>query len=263
MTPSIACEVAESRMLDALKGDEAARLELADHLEVCASCRQAWLELQETWAWLDPSIPQPVSARLRDAFVCDLDAAENAPPAFAPLRRILENPVLQVAAVVLLVLGGFALGLRANLKSLAGIPREKPERILLAQGGPRERLMAIALLTQGQRPDPALAELLLERVARDPDIHVRLMAIDALYLFADQRELKKPLLECLARESSPEVQKALVDLIASLRERRATEALKTLLRDGSLAPAVEATPTHGSAPTHDSGPLGQKPASRL
>ena len=255
MTPSITCEAAESRMLDALKGDASARAELADHLAGCSGCRQAWSELRETWEWLEPSIPQPVSTRLRDAFSRDLDAAEKASLSATPFPRILQNPVLQVAAVVLLVLGGFALGLRANLKTMVAVPKENPERILLERGTPRDRVMAIALLTQAQRPDPALAELLLDRVALDPDLHVRLMAIDALYLFAGSQDLKKPLVDCLARESSPEVQKALVDLIASLRERRATEALKTLLREGSLAP----TPS-GS---HESGSRSQKPAPRL
>jgi HEAT repeat protein len=72
----------------------------------------------------------------------------------------------------------------------------------------------------------------------DPSVNVRLSAIDALYLFAGREQVRTALTASLSRQTSPLVQIALIDLMVSLKEKRAAAALKELLNDKQLIPEV-------------------------
>ena len=70
-------------------------------------------------------------------------------------------------------------------------------------------------------------------------MNVRLAAVEALYLFHDHPKVKKGLIDSLSRQSSPMVQAALIDLMVSIRERRAVDALKSLLEQEDLNPEIK------------------------
>ena len=57
-------------------------------------------------------------------------------------------------------------------------------------------------------------------------------------LCASDPALGQRIAEALPRQTRPEVQLALVDLMVALRERRAAEALRRLLQDARLNPEV-------------------------
>ncbi len=109
---------------------------------------------------------------------------------------------------------------------------------LLDQPSASARLQGISLTSRLQDPAPALVAALLETLDNDPSVNVRLSAVDALYLFADREEVRKALTASLARQTSPLVQIALIDLMVSLKEKRAAAALKKLLADNKIIPEV-------------------------
>jgi HEAT repeat protein len=74
---------------------------------------------------------------------------------------------------------------------------------------------------------------------RDPNVNVRLAAVDALYLFYDHPEVKEGLIHSLAGQTSALVQMSLVNLLVEIRERRAVEALERLIQDQNLNPKVK------------------------
>ncbi|MBI3132981.1 MAG: hypothetical protein HYZ13_16825 [Acidobacteria bacterium] len=95
-----------------------------------------------------------------------------------------------------------------------------------------DRMKGLALLDAGDR---SVQETLFSLVERDPDTQVRLAAVEALYLFEGDPRLRSQLGAALSRQDRPEVQVALVDLVVSLRERRALEAMRRLEREGKLS----------------------------
>jgi HEAT repeat protein len=80
---------------------------------------------------------------------------------------------------------------------------------------------------------------LVSTLNSDPSPNVRLAAVEALYLFRNQPGVKESLVESLAAQSSPLVQVALIDLLVEIREQRASEALKTLIKNEKLDPDVK------------------------
>ncbi len=217
------CEDLEPHFLDGLKAPNRASLPegFADHLAECSRCRG----LLELWQELDRLPLEPPDPGLGQRFRTRLARVQPAP------KR--QNWFFPLAAAAL-VLAGIGLG--------AGYSLRRPETRRfqngagLDRGSASERLLAIAMVSPSPNTGGDLVEALLERVAQDPSTEVRLSAVEALYLFGSEPELPLRLVAGLERQERPEVQLALVDLLAALRERRAAEALRRLVREGHLGP---------------------------
>jgi HEAT repeat protein len=80
---------------------------------------------------------------------------------------------------------------------------------------------------------------LVNTLNTDPNINVRLAAVEALYLFRNQPGVRDNLTNSLALQDSPLVQVALIDLLVEIREQRASEALKALIKNEKLNPDVK------------------------
>jgi len=219
------CEDLETHFLDGLKARNETTLPegFAEHLEECSQCR-ALLELWQELDRLPLEAPDPgLGQRFRQRLT------QVHPP---PKRQSWFFPLAAAA----LLLAGVALGAGYSLR-FPETGRTK-DCVDLGRGSASDRLQAIAMVSPSRNPQCNLAEALLERVAQDPSTEVRLSAVEALYLFGSEPELALRLETCLQLQDRPAVQLALVDLLAALRERRAAEALRRLVRDGHLGPAV-------------------------
>ena len=67
-----------------------------------------------------------------------------------------------------------------------------------------------------QEPDDELLNVLLDTLNHDPNINVRLSAVDALYLFYRNPAVKSGLIDSLSRQTSPMVQMELIELMEKL-----------------------------------------------
>jgi HEAT repeat protein len=110
---------------------------------------------------------------------------------------------------------------------------------LLSQPSAVQRLEGVSYTQQVDRPDNRTLSALVETLNGDPNVNVRLAAVDALYLFRDAPGVKESLTASLAIQQAPLVQVALIDLLVEVRESRAAEALKALIAGGKLDPAVK------------------------
>jgi hypothetical protein len=226
------CAEAESLIPDLLAEtlELAERAALQAHFRTCPACAGEAAGLTQLWADLE----RPPAARpgpgLRSGFYAML-AAEQ-----AAARGRRWRTLLQVAASLLLASGGFLAGY-----GFRGGPEPPPARRELAlfhQDRTELRLAGVMLTAQGDPEDAVPAEALLDLLERDPSVPVRLAAVDALYLYGRQPRVRERLAAALARQQSPRVQLALIDLLAGLRERAALEALRKLLRGPGLTPEV-------------------------
>jgi len=263
------CQEARNRMPDLLRdGLGAAEAEAArEHLHSCPACWQEWSELHEIWTRLGLVPEEQPGPQLRREFYRRLEASRREAPAASRLpwrerlRRLLPDlrtaaqmlrpavPAMRLAAAALVVAIGFAAGFsvgsgRGNGGRVEGLSREvdrlqqQVSLSLLAQPSASARLQGLSLTSRTSAPEPALLQALLDTLDNDPSVNVRLSAVDALYLFSDREEVRSALASSLSRQTSPLVQIALIDLMVSLKEKRAAAALKKLLADGKTFPEV-------------------------
>lgn len=213
---------------------ETDRADLQVHLESCSACRDEVARWQDLGERLDRQPLEQPSPALRERFYGMLEAATEG----EHLRRGSWRPLIQAAAVLLLVGGGFLGGYLARGGSGDGRPIRNRNVALMQEGTPSLRMAGIMLASQGDTEDPAIPEALLSLLDRDPSESVRLAAVDALYLYGRQPQVRERLAVSLAKQTSPRVQLALVDLLGGLWEQRALEALRALAHAPGTSPEV-------------------------
>jgi len=265
------CQESREQIAGLLQGDlpdkEAGCLR--EHLHSCPTCWQEWQELNETWARLGLLPDEQPSQNLRRDFYRRLEASrrelaaterqplrERLPGLLSRLRTMAEvlrpaSPAMRLATAVLVVAVGFGAGFFMGHGQENG--SGKIERLsrevdslqqqmtlsLLSQPSASARLQGIALTSRVQEPEPSLIAALLDTLDSDPSVNVRLSAVDALYLFSGHEQVRSALSASLARQTSPLVQIALIDLLVSLKEKQAATALKQLLADRKILPEVQ------------------------
>jgi HEAT repeat protein len=113
---------------------------------------------------------------------------------------------------------------------------------LLQQQSASERLRGVSWAYQVEPPDAEVLKALLEAVNHDPNVNVRLAAVDALRPYAASAATRTmtsdAAIQALARESAPIVQVALIDFLADLKEKQAGEALKRVASDNAADAGV-------------------------
>ena len=109
---------------------------------------------------------------------------------------------------------------------------------LLQRPSSSERILGVSYSEQISAPGAPTIEALLRTLDTDPSVNVRLAAVDALYLFAKDPGVKDGLVASLGRQTNPVVQVALIDLLIEIRERKAIDALKSLIGDERIHPDV-------------------------
>jgi hypothetical protein len=185
---------------------------------------------------------------------------ERAPrPSLAELLARLwpRQPALQFAMAILL----FALGLIVG-PSLVRPQRDRTSAVanndralaqlreevagmkqlvtlsLLQQQSASDRLRGVEWSYRLENTDETVLSALLGALNSDPNVNVRLAAVDALQQFARSAFVKNGLLESLPRQSSPLVQIELINLMVELKEKESVPVLKALLQQNGLNDAV-------------------------
>jgi hypothetical protein len=232
------------------KGMERFRAHLAD----CAACRNEVEGLSETWARLGVLPDELPGPALRRRFYAMLEAEtreREAGVATPGIRRFTawRAPSLWAAAAALVV--GFCIGVWTQDRRTAGRDvemalmgteidslRQQVSLALITQSSAGGRLEGVALTRQVKIPDAPLVTGLLDLIDGDPNVNVRLSAVEALYLFSDHPQIRDRLSRSIASQTSPVVQIALIDLAVSVREKRAAAALKDLVSNERVRPEV-------------------------
>jgi hypothetical protein len=264
------CPETRKKMPDLLNNglDAAASSLLRDHLLSCLSCQEEFQELNETWTRLGILVEEQPGPEMRRDFYRQLESYQKELIStqrnewrqkfirFLPQRQF-SVPALRWAAAVLIVALGFGAGFfsgaakRTDDRQLTALNREvdslqqQVSLSLLSQPSASARLQGLAMTSRFQDPAPSLISALFETLNNDPSVNVRLSAVDALYLFADREPVRAALTGSLPRQTSPLVQIALIDLMVSLKEKRAAAALKKLLNDKKIIPEVRERASSG------------------
>jgi hypothetical protein len=162
-----------------------------------------------------------------------------------------SRPALQfgIAAACLAIgfFGGFFGGRSAVAPQNTDVAELRKEMIgmrqlvtlsLLQQQSAAERLRGVTWAYQTESSDTEVLGALLRTINSDPNVNVRLAAIDAVRNFSGSPAARRGLVQALPKQNSPLVQIALVDTLVDLKQIEAKPEIQTLLTEPDLDPTV-------------------------
>ena len=109
---------------------------------------------------------------------------------------------------------------------------------LLQQQSASERLRGVTFTSQIPQPGIEVVSALLDALAGDQNVNVRLASIDALERFSDLDVVRRATLEALPRQTSPLVQITLIDFVAATSGAASAPMLRQISTDEMLDQAV-------------------------
>jgi len=257
------CQHITDQFPDFLIGDlgEDEKKRIQSHIADCPSCREELESLSAVWTKLGVLPEERPSPSLRTNFYAMLEKHQNetaeiisGPGIVARLQTWLKSlpagrPVFQLSMSLILLVIGLAAG--AMFTSRTGNPveiaqlhqevqsmRQALAVSLLEKTSAVDRLQGVNLSYDMESPDSSLLAALIKTVNTDPNINVRLAAVDSLFLFYDNPVVNEAVASLLVSQTSPLVQVALIDLVVSMRERRAVDSLKKIIQSDTLDPDV-------------------------
>jgi hypothetical protein len=215
------------------------------HLASCVACRTEAERLGFLWQSLGQIPAEQPPRGMRARFYEKLEAyRQGVAESRAPRRPWW--PAVGVSAAMLLV--GFGFGYLVNgrrdasevaqLRNEVAGMRQMVTLSLLQQQGASDRLKGVTWAYRTEQPDTEVLSALLYTVNHDPNVNVRLSAVDALRTFASSPVARKGLQQAIAKQDSPLVQIALIDELTELRDRSAAPTLESLSKDGKANPEV-------------------------
>jgi len=217
-------------------------------------------ELREAYARLD-DVPVPApSAAMTENFYRMLE--EHKRQATARQRRLdsllawLRNRcdrrlIARVAGALVLLGAGWSLGfwsapdahydrrlddVTAEIREMKGMMAYA----MLGQSSPTQRIRTINQIRTCGSVDEGMVAILLNMLGDDPNVNVRLVALETLAMQADRATVRQGLVHSLGRQESPLVQMALTDVLLSLDERASISQFRGLLERPDLNDAVRA-----------------------
>jgi len=200
------------------------------------------------------SVPAPEPGRsLRDRFYRMLEQEKkrqknDKTPAFLSawlerLRGLFELPRLGYATLIFLI-GLLAGDLIAPISSRdeqidrlsaeVSQMREMMMITLLDNSSPTERLKAVNISTEIRSVDSRVVDALLQTLNNDPNVNVRIAAVDALVRHGSIAKVREGLVSAITAQESPIVQAALADAMLALQEKRSVEEFRKLLEQNGL-----------------------------
>ena len=213
-----------------------------------AELRAETEELRTLWNQLGLLSEEQPGMAMRARFYQRLNAMQRhrdfpAEKRFAPWKLSIWQQIAAALGVFLLGLlagrvhierGDDVAQLRNQVQSL----RETVALSLLDRQSAASRLEGVSWSREIQQPDRELLSALIATLNRDPNINVRLSALDALEKFTGNGTVRKALLNSLSVQNSPLVQIALIDALVHMRDREAAQPLQRLSGDAAVNVAV-------------------------
>lgn len=250
------CEKCKERMPDFLLGslDRESAAQFEEHIAACENCRIEMEDMRRVWSTLE-SIPQEkpgpeVSARFYTMLAAYREGLNGASAKVSWFERANgwlagwwpRRPVMQMGTAVAFLIIGVMAGQMATIhvgskSEIAEMRKEMQDMrqlvtlALLEQPSAVERLRGVSMSRQLTGADDQLVYTLLKTLNTDPNVNVRIAATDAIRNYCDRDWVRIELIRSLGSQTSPMVQVSLIDVLTSIREKRASDTFKSLIED--------------------------------
>jgi hypothetical protein len=228
---------------------------IEQHLQQCEPCAAAYRSIAGTLGLVGgmepPARDERYGLEVWQRIRHDLPPQESS----WPMRWSSWYRPAMAASVAVMIIAAFAAGRSMrrqapspqelaqaqNLADLRVELREMRQMLtlsLMQQQSATERLRGVSGSVQIDQPDNEIVRALLDTLMHDPNVNVRLAAVDALRRFSQRDVVRQGTIQALADSSFPLVQIALIDFMVETRERAAIEALQRLAQDAAANEAV-------------------------
>ncbi len=109
---------------------------------------------------------------------------------------------------------------------------------LLDNRSATERLKAVNISSDMRSADERVTEALLKTLNNDPNVNVRLAAVEALLKHSGNARVREGLVNAISSQQSPLVQAALADAMLLLQDKESVNEFRQLLNRDDLDPGV-------------------------
>ena len=209
------CQNIKEKFPDYLVGElsQQEKEQLQGHIVSCPTCREELESLGAIWTKLGvlPEVQPETTLRTRfytmlEDYKNGLNEEKSKPRLFEHFKKWFKpvwtgRPAFQLSFSLLFICVGLLAGYFINgsrgrsadindLRQEVHNMRQTLAVSLLDQSSASERLRGVNLSTSMEEPDSGLIEALLNTLNTDPNVNVRLAAVDALYLFYDNPLVK-------------------------------------------------------------------------
>lgn len=248
------CQTCQERMTELADArlDEGTAESVRGHLESCPACRRELDAVRSSLEALDALRPAAPSHRLRARVMGHIETEKLASRGQAEWAMSIRSAaaagrgtgrrwgpaiIQALGACALLALGFFAGERKAAERQLADLRARVDtmgqivEQSVLQKRPAGDRLEVILTAASTRRPGEQVIDGLINAMAFDPSVNVRLNALTALYGHSDQEVVRAGVLACLPREQNPLVQISMIDFLAATRDRDASPELLRIAGD--------------------------------
>jgi hypothetical protein len=235
--------------------------EIESHLAACDECRREHQLLLSLWARLDALPQEAPGEEMRSRFGFMLAAYKEGIQQQKKAKRgrdFIEwleqwrprRPAFQLGFALCLLLIGMAagrwLGISPNgKKEIAQLSQDVQNMrqlvvlSLLQQPSAGERLRGVSLSYEINQPMPKVVSALVAALDDDPNVNVRLAAVDALAPFMDSPGVKQKVIQSLFEQGSPLVQIELINLLIKKEPHQSVQVLERLIEKNQLNEQVK------------------------
>ena len=198
------------------------------------------------WATLSEQVPygsHPAPTHRLRTQVYDMLYKQSHPtrPSFLWRKWLQPLWLFRLAGSALILSVGVALGLGLRptptyetqiiaLSDEVQRMREVMILTLLEQPSATQRLKAVSISTELSQTDEKISMALLKTLTQDPQVSVRLAALEALLGYADQPQVRQGLIEAIPQQDSPLMQITLAEVMVQLQEKHSVDELRALLQ---------------------------------
>ncbi len=192
--------------------------------------------------------PSP-SMRTDDRFYAMLAAEKRKQRGFSIQWPTWSVLMPRVAFASVILIAGFAAGywLRqpapsgdvAVLKEEVSDLKEMVMLSLLENESASDRMRAVSLTNEMDMASAKVTDALFAALNSDPNVNVRLAALEAIVPFASQGRVRERLIRSIGRQDSPLVQVTLAELMVALQEKKSVNELQKVVDSDSTPKEVK------------------------
>jgi hypothetical protein len=152
------------------------------------------------------------------------------------------------AAVALLVVGvGLGFWISANNQRQAEIARVRAENektlqlvsMMQNRESAGQRILGVKAAIENKKMNNDLLKALIRTFNEDPNVNVRMAALEGLRRFYHEPIVRKSLIESLGKQTDPVLQISLIQVLVEMKEKGAVEPLQKIIDEEDLIPAVK------------------------
>ncbi len=243
--------------MDYLSGNltEGEAKEFETFLEAHVECREKYEELMQSWEQLQAMQTPDPSEKMDEAFFNMLSSVIEKEQGKAPKQSIVSmlsgifRPQWVIGSFLLLIGLGVGYFLRPEVEPIPTQTiaanneteevRQKLVLTLLDQPSANQRLQGVSEANKFENADDIVIKALLKTLNSDPNVNVRLAAIESLTNYVDKPEVRQGLVQSIPNQESPILQITLANLMVALQEKSSIAPFKQLLKQKELDTTVK------------------------